>query len=468
MDPKQPENLGNLSPKDLDMMNVGASPALIELDASASDQTRQQLQTISEEPMAEGVTLVTEQEDDSPEIRIRNEEARLKQEYEPFLAVETRLYFDAELRENFRNDAESIARHALSMGMDEIIFLDQSARGFGLLTRKMLPVVRLEKAKITGEDPATISLPNIHFIDPPKEFSDSSPEANEATLNLFRLDIQRLDQYIDGKKVLVVDEASNAMGMGGIGSFDSETGFARIEGSADQDSRFSSVNTKLQGPRTTLLNTARFIGDVFPSTKMDYHMCKSDVPGGNDNVATMDYEWIQIRAHVYRSYGYDVKDLKEIPEETRRKVSEQIANEYNRRTGKGITKIGEIKSDHPLKQLAYGIKEVNSNASVRIDNPQNVWNYATEEEKEMHRLGISDIKKIEARLGISPVFQAIENRGAYVDRLNDEEITTNDQVVINMLGFNNVRELRDQVRLEHSKIVAESLARVEALPVKQS
>lgn len=96
-----------------------------------------------------------------------SERKRSDQEY--YLGTPTTTY---ELC-GFRNlkqtieEIEMLCRHALATDADNLIFLDQSARRYGEVVHKILPVMKLECARITGREYDTIKLPRVLFVNPP-------------------------------------------------------------------------------------------------------------------------------------------------------------------------------------------------------------------------------------------------------------------------------------------------------------
>jgi len=94
-----------------------------------------------------------------------------------------------------RKECETLCRHSLAAGADNILLMDRSARGYGMILHKILPLFRLEYAKIRGVDPKDIKVPEIHFANPRNgEIPDS----------------EEIRAIIDDKKTIVFDESSGS------------------------------------------------------------------------------------------------------------------------------------------------------------------------------------------------------------------------------------------------------------------
>lgn len=104
------------------------------------------------------------------------ETAKLKTRFEPFENLPYSIYNDAKGKGNqvteiegfpkyyvFLKEVDYLAQYALSNEAEMIIVWDTSARGYGLLLKKVLPIVGLEKAIREGKNPVDIKIPEIIF-----------------------------------------------------------------------------------------------------------------------------------------------------------------------------------------------------------------------------------------------------------------------------------------------------------------
>lgn len=114
----------------------------------------------------------------------------------------------------FLKECDYLGQFALSINADAIIFHDKSARGFGLLTHKILPILRLEKAIRDGKDPNGIKLPNIGFYNPTDDFNDEK----------YRETVRSYFSKMSGKRVIFFDESSG-------GGFPSTSSCVKPDGS---------------------------------------------------------------------------------------------------------------------------------------------------------------------------------------------------------------------------------------------
>lgn len=93
----------------------------------------------------------------------------------------------------FLKEVDYLAQYALSNEAEMIIVWDTSARGYGLLLKKVLPIIGLEKAVREGKNPADIKIPEIIFY------------------KRYTYNREKLAKYIQSSgvtKVVMFDEAS--------------------------------------------------------------------------------------------------------------------------------------------------------------------------------------------------------------------------------------------------------------------
>lgn len=157
---------------------------------------------------------------------------------------------EAKLNNAFIKDVRRICDEALNGEYARLLFMDRSARGYGLLAHKLLPIIRLYRAKKAGVDPQSIPLPTIHFINPPEELKYMREEGRTidqaiGTPVSDKLE-QKLGSYFDGQKILLVDESEN---------------FGR-----------------------TARNVSQLLLQMFPTAKVDTIHGNSDQRGGKDAI----------------------------------------------------------------------------------------------------------------------------------------------------------------------------------------
>ncbi len=141
------------------------------------------------------------------------EENDIRRRFEGYKDVEFQIYQDSICNHfklghlngypeyfSFLKEVDYMLQYAILKEVDTIICFDKSARGFGLLANKLLPIVRLERAKMLGVDPNTIKKPEIRFVDFPRLDSPASVHKFE--------EITDLVSKISGDKVLLFDESS--------------------------------------------------------------------------------------------------------------------------------------------------------------------------------------------------------------------------------------------------------------------
>lgn len=129
--------------------------------------------------------------------------------YNDAIALETKIGYDEAEFEgrpkywSFLKDCDYCCQMALMHEADTIVFFDKSARGFGMLAHKILPIIALEKAINEGLNPNEIKIPKIEFFNPPshrmgEDIGIMTPE----NLEDLRTRIQ------SGERILFFDESS--------------------------------------------------------------------------------------------------------------------------------------------------------------------------------------------------------------------------------------------------------------------
>ena len=131
--------------------------------------------------------------------------------YNDAIALETEIdFYRAEFKGrpkywSFLKDCDYCCQMAFMHEADTIVFFDKSARGFGMLTHKILPIIALEKAINEGLNPNEIKIPKIEFFNPPSHRFDVNPEImTPENLEDLRTRIQ------NGERILFFDESSQS------------------------------------------------------------------------------------------------------------------------------------------------------------------------------------------------------------------------------------------------------------------
>lgn len=101
----------------------------------------------------------------------------------------------------FLKDCDYLGQLAILEEADTIVFFDKSARGFGMLTHEILPILRLEKSIKENKKPEEIKLPEVGFLNVEKKIFAKKEKYQESIYNF----VKSL-----GDKVIIFDEASNA------------------------------------------------------------------------------------------------------------------------------------------------------------------------------------------------------------------------------------------------------------------
>ena len=102
-----------------------------------------------------------------PQEQWQEEYDKIKSRLENFEGKEMELFTEGKDADLFRRDVEVCCRHALAMGADTILFLDKSARPYGYLAEKMLPIIQLEYSKMMNVPLEEIKIPNVAFVNSP-------------------------------------------------------------------------------------------------------------------------------------------------------------------------------------------------------------------------------------------------------------------------------------------------------------
>ncbi len=218
-----------------------------------------------------------------------------------------RIYTSSERREYFREDAEAMCRHALAIKADVMLFFDKSARGYGLLSKRILPIIQLEYAHTTNTPLSEIKNPEIKFFDPEMEFGTTlnrSQFVYGATDEKFGAPVDQLanqeeakelDVYLEklrsifgkqfeGKTILLCDESSGKGGGLGLPSAKSyPTEQYNHYKSKEFKDNFNRTYNAMSNTSTATAWKAK-MQKIFPGASFDTHVGSSDTQGGDDQI----------------------------------------------------------------------------------------------------------------------------------------------------------------------------------------
>ncbi|GEM_PF-6804886 len=102
-----------------------------------------------------------------------------------------------ELAQFINFEIGTLCRHAFAIEADNIIFLDKAARQEGSLAHRVLPMFRLEYAKLKGIAPESVVLPQVLFINPHEDGPLIIEDQAQKTIS-----------QLKGKTNIVFDESS--------------------------------------------------------------------------------------------------------------------------------------------------------------------------------------------------------------------------------------------------------------------
>lgn len=108
------------------------------------------------------------------------------------------------------NECINVVRHAIAIKAETIIVLDKAARYYGDLFKKIIPIMRLEYAKIFGVDPDSVVAPKIIYVNPSGLFKgdNSTEELSEITSKKDQGVLSSLLANVNN--VLIFDESSTS------------------------------------------------------------------------------------------------------------------------------------------------------------------------------------------------------------------------------------------------------------------
>ena len=136
------------------------------------------------------------------EIKLKKElEQEAKEnKYDSWKNYCEKLGWKEDIRKNTLNlikECECLCRHALAIKADNIVLMDKSARGYGYIFHKILPLMRMEQAKLENIPLYNIASPKIRYINPPEEFSKLSEKS-----------LKVLEKIFSNKTSVIFDESS--------------------------------------------------------------------------------------------------------------------------------------------------------------------------------------------------------------------------------------------------------------------
>jgi hypothetical protein len=180
----------------------------------------------------------------------------------------------------------------LVKSVDEIVFLDKSARGHALLTQRVLPAVRLEYARLTENDPRTITIPKLRFFNPlSARYRDDDAHIDPAWL-------PRMGPEVEGKSILVFDESSLVGGNRAELGINPETRPVEVQYRVyGQEGSFSS-----DGPKEGLQSTVRVVASTMKdlgARDVAYH-----VPSESEQMGSAGYLYLgMVPSSLKEKYG---------------------------------------------------------------------------------------------------------------------------------------------------------------------
>lgn len=265
------------------------------------------------------------QEIEFSEEKIKSEKDNLAQQLE-VVDGNFEFYDNKEGRETFRKEVEMMCRHAFAYRADAMLFMDASARGYGLLANKILPIIRLEYAMRAGIDPSQIKLPTVHFFRPikgglPDVFATHGGVHRDSILEISSLDFSKLEtegwqfsssedekkykallerqtdfnqkylrvlydkllRHLEGGKILICDESTTNMPFFGM------VNKIRGEKPSNQYNFFErwdeevKKRTKSFFKAPTVLTVKEVLSKEFPNIKFDFHVGGSVLASGYDS-----------------------------------------------------------------------------------------------------------------------------------------------------------------------------------------
>lgn len=310
-----------------------------------------------------------------------------------------RFYKDPEMREKFREDIEMMCRHALSMSADVMLFCDRSARGYGLLAHKILPIIRLEYSRIHNIPLDEIKIPEVKFFNsqkrddfgfvPPrlgyeattderdtyKKAKQMKAEAQEEYFNELN---SILGKFIEGKKVLLCDESTNVQNLTQADTKDPVEQYDLYSGQEFNDI----MKITIEGPDrypSSAANMAHELQKRYPDSQIQIHIGEHHRQNGYDQVAKMEArellwnteetrpETIKLGnvPQVFKGYKFDPITSQNIP------TDNIIRTELNMKKGVKpfVKRKGTGDSDNQIKEIgSKDVHEVEQQFRIAFDN----------------------------------------------------------------------------------------------------
>ncbi len=185
------------------------------------------------------------------------------------------------------------------------MFHDKSARGFGLLTNKILPILRLEKAMKEDKKPESFQLPDVRFYNPTDLFEEEK----------YKVAIRNHFNKYRGKRVIIFDESSG-------GGYPSTSSCVKSDGSETNRWNLEEIcsgcrcdySGELDASR--LKSATRFIQRLVPEADFFGYIGGVSFQGGFDLLRTND----QVTLSTGKDYniqdatphGHETEDPEEI------------------------------------------------------------------------------------------------------------------------------------------------------------
>lgn len=292
------------------MINAGADkaikkPSVVELKACLELAFNQkQAQAAASVPEVEPVS-----EAEDVEIAILKRQIEIQTRLERYQSVDYQIYDDTLTNEieprselkisvdgypkyyGFIKDVDYLCQYAIAVEADSIVFLDKSARGFGLLSLRFLPILALEMAQKTQKNPNDIKIPQIQFFN-----------ANSRARRLDYVKVDTSDYYRSvaeqlgirsGQTVIFFDESSGAY---------TPLPYLLVDPDGTEPHRWDIQFIQQQrvvgwgngksvrggGPLTSATSEIRSLGFYFPDVNFRRYLGGSGSPGGLESTGRLE------------------------------------------------------------------------------------------------------------------------------------------------------------------------------------
>lgn len=229
-------------------------------------------------------------------------------------------------------DIESICRHAFAIGADNLIVLDSQARVHGLFIEKILPVIRIEYAKMNNIPLEQIKIPNIIYILSKREDFVNKDEI-----------VEKLGPELTDKINIVFDEATDqdhkleAGGWIGLKPEEQYKMFSYPESSDKEWNRIQScVRTGIPSHRggvPSCTRLATLFARTIPKGIFESHIARHSGSGGS-------LGWLGFRTWVGKN------------EDPNSNFSTLVTNDYIKRMkDRGLFKPKIVQSEKEIQQI---------------------------------------------------------------------------------------------------------------------